>query len=324
MLKQRREAMKEIFEADTDPMKEVLCLGATFAPTQQIMFSNLVQGGKLWRRSLRLQLRATFVPTKLIIFQLVIDQSFKLIEKALKIKKRFLKVVGVVSPLLLPLPTKTSSLSCEAFSISSKFDLSLVEGKKRWAWCWTKGGRPWRRSLKMTLTPWKRCYASVEHLLPLNKLCCQIWSKEGHHEGDHWSWSHEGSATPQGNIWSKEGNHKRRPLRRSLRLTLSPWRRYYTLGQQLLPLPLNKLCCQIWVKEGDHEGFWQFKSHLLIILTLFTMQLYSLTWNTYSDHLKKSTMVMNEDFSDVILVTEDKKQMRVQHHANQCFPSMFN
>ena len=39
------------------------------------------------------------------------------------------------------------------------------------------------------------------------------------------------------------------------------------------------------------------------------MQLYSLTWNTYSDHLKKSTMVMNEDFSDVILVTEDKKQM---------------
>ena len=33
---------------------------------------------------------------------------------------------------------------------------------------------------------------------------------------------------------------------------------------------------------------------------------------------------MNEDFSDVILVTEDKKQMRVQHHANQCFPSMFS
>ena len=39
MLKQRREAMKEIFEADTDPMKEVLCLGATFAPTQQIMMA---------------------------------------------------------------------------------------------------------------------------------------------------------------------------------------------------------------------------------------------------------------------------------------------
>ena len=28
----RRETMKEIIEADTDPMKEVLCLRATFAP----------------------------------------------------------------------------------------------------------------------------------------------------------------------------------------------------------------------------------------------------------------------------------------------------
>ena len=46
MLKQRMEAMKEIIEADTDPMKEVLCLEATIAPTQQIMLSNLVQGGK--------------------------------------------------------------------------------------------------------------------------------------------------------------------------------------------------------------------------------------------------------------------------------------
>ena len=46
MLKQRMEAIKEIIEADTDPMKKVLCLGATFAPTQQIMFSNLVQGRK--------------------------------------------------------------------------------------------------------------------------------------------------------------------------------------------------------------------------------------------------------------------------------------
>ena len=60
----------------------------------------------------------------------MIDQSFKLIEKLHKIKKRFLKVVGMVSPLLLPLPTKTSSLSCEAVSISSKFDRSLVEGKQ--------------------------------------------------------------------------------------------------------------------------------------------------------------------------------------------------
>ena len=36
-----RETMKEIIEADTDDMKEVLCLGATFAPTQQFMLSNL-------------------------------------------------------------------------------------------------------------------------------------------------------------------------------------------------------------------------------------------------------------------------------------------
>ena len=96
ILKQRMEAMKEIIEADTDPMKEVLCLRATFVPTptQKMMLSNLGQGG-----------------------------------------------------------------------------------------------RPWRRSLRLTLTPWKRCYASGQHLLQLNKLCCQIWSKEGNHEGDHWGWS---------------------------------------------------------------------------------------------------------------------------------------
>ena len=38
MLKQRKEAIKEIIEADTDDMKEVLCLGATSAPTQQFTF----------------------------------------------------------------------------------------------------------------------------------------------------------------------------------------------------------------------------------------------------------------------------------------------
>ena len=38
--------MKVIIKADTDPMKEVLCHGATFASTQQMMLSNLVQGGK--------------------------------------------------------------------------------------------------------------------------------------------------------------------------------------------------------------------------------------------------------------------------------------
>ena len=42
----RGKTVKEIIEADTDPMKEVLpmpmlCFGATFAPTQKIMLSNL-------------------------------------------------------------------------------------------------------------------------------------------------------------------------------------------------------------------------------------------------------------------------------------------
>ena len=39
---------------------------------------------------------------------------------------------------------------------------------------------------------------------------------------------------------------------------------------------------------------------------------YSLTWHTYSDHLKNmmKELMMNEDFSDVTLVTEDKKQIK--------------
>ena len=39
---------------------------------------------------------------------------------------------------------------------------------------------------------------------------------------------------------------------------------------------------------------------------------YSLKWHTYSDHLKTmmKDLMMNEDFSDVTLVTEDKKQMK--------------
>ena len=38
----------------------------------------------------------------------------------------------------------------------------------------------------------------------------------------------------------------------------------------------------------------------------------SLTWYTYSDHLKSMMreLMMNEDFSDVTLVTDDKKQIR--------------
>ena len=39
---------------------------------------------------------------------------------------------------------------------------------------------------------------------------------------------------------------------------------------------------------------------------------YSLTWHTYSDHLKNmmKELMMNEDYSDVTLVTEDKKQIK--------------
>ena len=65
-----------------------------------------------------------------------------------------------------------------------------------------------RGNVDTRISTWKRCFAFGQHLLPLNKLCWQIWSKEGDHKGDYWGWSHEGGATPQGNIWSKEGNHE--------------------------------------------------------------------------------------------------------------------
>ena len=39
---------------------------------------------------------------------------------------------------------------------------------------------------------------------------------------------------------------------------------------------------------------------------------YSITWHNYSDHLKSmmKELMMNEEFADVTLVTEDKKQTR--------------
>ena len=39
---------------------------------------------------------------------------------------------------------------------------------------------------------------------------------------------------------------------------------------------------------------------------------YTLTWHSYSDHLKSmmKELMMNEDFSDVTLVTEDKKHIK--------------
>ena len=50
---------------------------------------------------------------------------------------------------------------------------------------------------------------------------------------------------------------------------------------------------------------------------------YSLTWHTYSDHLKSmmKELMINEDFSDVTLVTEDKKHIKA--HINilsTCIP----
>ena len=48
---------------------------------------------------------------------------------------------------------------------------------------------------------------------------------------------------------------------------------------------------------------------------------YTLTWHTYSDHLKTmmKELMMNEDFSDVTLVTEGKKQIKA--NINKCMQS---
>ena len=42
------------------------------------------------------------------------------------------------------------------------------------------------------------------------------------------------------------------------------------------------------------------------------LEKYTLTWQGYSDHLKSmmKELMMNEDFLDVTLVTEDKKQIK--------------
>ena len=51
--------------------------------------------------------------------------------------------------------------------------------------------------------------------------------------------------------------------------------------------------------------------------------MYSLSWNTYSDHLRglMKELMMNEDFADVTLVTEDKKQIKANIHIlSACSP----
>ena len=50
---------------------------------------------------------------------------------------------------------------------------------------------------------------------------------------------------------------------------------------------------------------------------------YSLTWHTYSDHLKSmmKELMMNEDYSDVTLITEDKKQIKANINVlSACSP----
>ena len=50
---------------------------------------------------------------------------------------------------------------------------------------------------------------------------------------------------------------------------------------------------------------------------------YSLTWQTYSDHLKSmmQELMMNVDFSDVTLVTEDKMQIKANMNIlSACSP----
>ena len=50
---------------------------------------------------------------------------------------------------------------------------------------------------------------------------------------------------------------------------------------------------------------------------------YNITWDSYSDHLKSmmKEMMMNEDFSDVTLVTEDRKHIKTNINIlSSCSP----
>ena len=57
---------------------------------------------------------------------------------------------------------------------------------------------------------------------------------------------------------------------------------------------------------------------------------YSLTWHTYSDHLKSmmKELMVNEDFSDVTIVTEDKKHIKahisILSMCSQVFKDLLN
>ena len=59
------------------------------------------------------------------------------------------------------------------------------------------------------------------------------------------------------------------------------------------------------------------------VLTTMHQEKYSLTWHTYSDHLKSmmKELMMNEDFSDVTLVTEDRKHINANINVlSACSP----
>ena len=52
---------------------------------------------------------------------------------------------------------------------------------------------------------------------------------------------------------------------------------------------------------------------------------YSLTWQTYSYHMKSimKELMMNEDLSDVTLVTEDKKQIKAHINILSAYSPVF-
>ena len=52
---------------------------------------------------------------------------------------------------------------------------------------------------------------------------------------------------------------------------------------------------------------------------------YSLTWHTYSDHLRSmmKELFINEDFSDITLVTEDKKQIKANKNILSACSTVF-
>ena len=49
-------------------------------------------------------------------------------------------------------------------------------------------------------------------------------------------------------------NPRRETMKEIVEPDIDPMKEVLHLGQDLLLLTLNKLCCQIWAKEGDHEG----------------------------------------------------------------------